>query len=298
MYKALTVRHNAPEKMHRKPYTTGKRYSGLTNLFSLAPKNKPFLCHLGLLSESRAVTISREQLEKSTDQTVCYERAVVAGFLKGRWTINTTELPDHKETITEEVSLTSRQADVGGFVSSVDEVALRVQTFASLEEPQPRPARVLIYLARERRREFEPDSESAFLGLLEEVALKYNYKLHRVLFDGMTFTEQVAAVKVATVAIGLHGANLVNAFFMPVGAALIELFPFAFDHDMYGEQSGSGLRYFRYNIDTGEDFGEVGMYTSRMDCMRKSHDCKMHYRSDYRKVRISSPFCAPSSIPV
>ena len=45
-------------------------------------------------------------------------------------------------------------------------------------------------------------------------------------FSGMTFKEQVAAVQKYTVLIGVNGAGLMNAIYLPEGSVAVQLVPY------------------------------------------------------------------------
>lgn len=47
---------------------------------------------------------------------------------------------------------------------------------------------------------------------------------------------------------------------------------------MYAGGGGSGLRYDSHEVSTGRPFREEGRYKSIAECLRRSSDCKLHYR--------------------
>lgn len=146
----------------------------------------------------------------------------------------------------------------------------------------------LVYLRRLRRRELSTDSEAAFESALKTTGAKLGLEVKTVVFDGMTFEEQVEAVKGTAIAIGIHGANLVNSIFMPPSSYLIEIFPFGFDHDMYRGGCGSGLQYQRYEIANGDEYPQLTLYPNRRECMNKNNLCKLHYRSDNKPLKLEA----------
>lgn len=55
--------------------------------------------------------------------------------------------------------------------------------------------------------------------------------------DDMTFGGQVAAVRNATLLIGVHGAGLTNLMFLPTGAAVVEILPWHWERHAYERMS-------------------------------------------------------------
>jgi hypothetical protein len=53
----------------------------------------------------------------------------------------------------------------------------------------------------------------------------------------MTFGGQVAAVRNATLLIGVHGAGLTNLMFLPTGAAVVEILPWHWERHAYERMS-------------------------------------------------------------
>eukprot|EP00190_Bangiopsis_sp_CCMP1999_P001769 CAMPEP_0198733774 /NCGR_PEP_ID=MMETSP1475-20131203/48138_1 /TAXON_ID= ORGANISM="Unidentified sp., Strain CCMP1999" /NCGR_SAMPLE_ID=MMETSP1475 /ASSEMBLY_ACC=CAM_ASM_001111 /LENGTH=499 /DNA_ID=CAMNT_0044497123 /DNA_START=253 /DNA_END=1752 /DNA_ORIENTATION=- len=225
----------------------------------------------GILMDKKFSFVNFDALMRQSDLSVCFDRAVIPSFLKGRWTIDESEVPGHAEGNPQ-----------------IAAKAIRERTFASIGLDLPvKMSRKIIYLGRERRRAFDDASEAAFVNALSTKASEAGCTFERVSFSGLSFEEQVSAVKDAAVAVGLHGANLVNSMFMPVGAALLEIFPHGFTHEMYGANSGSGLQYFQHNIISGDEFPQLSRYLDRSECMRLDHECKLFYRADNRQVSLS-----------
>lgn len=53
---------------------------------------------------------------------------------------------------------------------------------------------------------------------------------------------------------------------------------------MYEEGGGAGLKYFSYQMSTGEKFdGKVG-YKTAEDCIKLNSKCKLHYRDAELKM--------------
>jgi len=123
--------------------------------------------------------------------------------------------------------------------------------------------------------------------MLSELSDEWGFDMSVVKFAGLSFEAQVKAVENAAIAIGIHGANLVNAMFLPPRAQLVEIFPYRFDHDLFKYGSTAGLRYKSYRLTSGLDFPEIAEYVDSFDCIRKKEECKVHYRSDDREMTIT-----------
>jgi len=82
----------------------------------------------------------------------------------------------------------------------------------------------------------------------------------------MPFAAALRQLQTTTVLIGVHGAGLMNAIFMPRGSVLVEVFPSAFVHDSFGPP-----KYAFLGASLG--FGHVQMVapeTSR-HCVERAH---------------------------
>jgi hypothetical protein len=85
--------------------------------------------------------------------------------------------------------------------------------------PQDASTANVLYVSRRKARGRHVANEDEVLSTL----LKFG--VQEVCFEGMSFTEQVAACSRARVLISIHGAGLTNIAFMPKGACVIELVP-------------------------------------------------------------------------
>jgi len=258
--------------------------------------------------------------------TVCYRRAILPAFLKGRFFIPESEVVDPGATgkpLQRDDSelfhaLSGRNHPQNESSGDVDweskwksaNLSTEMRLIKSnyyVRSLEPRDAHVmrekwslalnlernenpfeLVYLARYGRRQLSWISEWRLESMLKEVAKANNLKFQRIVFQEMTtFREQMIAIQNAVVAVGLHGANLVNSVFMDSRSSLVEIFPFGFEHDMYRQASGSGLGYYTTTVLRGKDYKNLRLFASRRDCMNRDPDCKLWYRSDHRTISLS-----------
>jgi len=69
-----------------------------------------------------------------------------------------------------------------------------------------------------------------------------------VKFGQMSFLEQVTAMHDTGILVGIHGADLTNLMFLPVGAAILEVNPYRwYDNRFFGLAPVTGIEYFSYN---------------------------------------------------
>lgn len=47
---------------------------------------------------------------------------------------------------------------------------------------------------------------------------------------------------------------------------------------MYNEGGASGLKYFSYQMTTGQSFQESVPYRTSEECIKQNTECKVHYR--------------------
>jgi len=249
--------------------------------------------------------------------TVCYRRAALPAFLKGRFFIPDSEVLGADGTpavrwdgrghqsgqgeqarvplaaldavaMKEEIALARSNYHVRKF-EPMDAHVMRVKWSLALRRPRDHNPFELVYLARYRRRAFGFFSERRVEKLLREVAATNRLRYRKVEFGRIpSFQDQMAALQHAIVAVGLHGANLVNTAMLDSRASVVELFPFGFTHGMYREGSGSGLGYYSHEMMSGEEFRALKMFPSRRECMNRDSDCKLWYRSDRRRVHVDA----------
>lgn len=142
-----------------------------------------------------------------------------------------------------------------------------VKHFESIPVP-PRRVGILQRSPRSRRR-LSTEGHKFFQEALTSLCRKYNMELVKVRTSPqMTLGQQVQHVNGLGMAVGLHGANMVNTMFMPAGAAVFEIFPWRYVRYYYAGGANSGLRYSFHEPESGID----------RNCSFETKTCFMHYR--------------------
>ncbi|CDF38828.1 unnamed protein product [Chondrus crispus] len=222
-----------------------------------------------------SMTGSAEQEKKF----VCFRRAVVPGFLKGRFFADDREYPSKQPSL--QTSMT------GAPHIPRDSLRFREKVRALYHSSPylPQTQKEVVFLDRNgSRRVLDESSKSKVVHLFQNVSLEKGYRFKIVSFDNMPFKEQYETMTAASIAIGIHGANLVNTMFMPPLSVLFELFPFGFEHDMYINGGNSGLKYFKYQMQTGLPFNGPKQFRTVEQCIKLSHECKVHFRDSTLQV--------------
>ncbi|KAA8492807.1 EGF domain-specific O-linked N-acetylglucosamine transferase [Porphyridium purpureum] len=211
---------------------------------------------------------------------ICWKNAVLPAFLKGRMFVSADELQAKADLPENAIGV------------PLDAIALRkgIGKVVFDEEKLPDMKRRLVLLARGRTRVFEAEDQKALEKQLEDLAKSRGWEYETVSFENKPFTQQLDSVKNAAVAVGIHGANLVNTIFMPPHAGLVEIFPYGFAHGMYERGLNSGLRYASVDLTTEPERPPYleNHENSVTKCVRENPACKLYYRSDRRKVPISA----------
>lgn len=120
------------------------------------------------------------------------------------------------------------------------------------------PPMTIAYVVRSprSRRRFGPTTKWWFRNTLYRLAKELGFKIEEVSFTKMMpMGEQVAKLRNIGVATGIHGANFVNAMFMPPGGALVEMFPYRYVRAYYLNGANAGLRYSYHETNKGKDHG-------------------------------------------
>lgn len=139
--------------------------------------------------------------------------------------------------------------------------------FHSISLP-PRRVGFLLRSARSKRR-LTLAGSMWLEKTLDELCHKYNMKFEHIRTTAeMSLAQQVQQVQDIGVAVGLHGANLVNSVFMPAGGSLFEIFPWRYVRYYYAGGGNSGLRYSFYEPEGGVD----------KKCSFEDRTCFMRYR--------------------
>lgn len=109
------------------------------------------------------------------------------------------------------------------------------------------PPRGILVLSRaaDSARRLDDDSAAAAVAIFREVATERALSLATVALDSLSsLDEQVGAARRAGLVVGIHGANLVSAAFVPAGGALVEILPHGYRWPGWYEAGGNaGLRY-------------------------------------------------------
>lgn len=212
-------------------------------------------------------------------QYVCFRRAIVPGYLKARFFVNDNEYPSKKP------SLQSSSADAP--VVPRDSLRFRERMSLAFGGTPNFPAmkKEIVLLDRGgTRRVLDNATRPVVLQMFEKVSIEKGYTFKVVSFDHMNFTEQYETMKTIAIAIGIHGANLVNTMFMPPLAVLIELFPFGFLHEMYVNGGNAGIKYYKYQMVSGVPFRGPKQFRTVGQCIKYNRECKIHYRDSALKV--------------
>lgn len=139
--------------------------------------------------------------------------------------------------------------------------------FRSIPVP-PRKIAVLQRSPRSKRR-LTMSGKRWLDETLHDLAERYGMKLEYIRTSaGMSLAQQVNKVRDVGIAVGLHGANMVNTMFMPPGGAFFEIFPWRYVRFYYVGGGNSGLRYSYHEPEGGIE----------RHCAFNSSTCFMKYR--------------------
>lgn len=75
------------------------------------------------------------------------------------------------------------------------------------------------------KRMFSPEGFDRLHSLLQAAAYEYNFDVRVVVFEDKSFAEQVRLMQSTGIVVGVHGANLMNAIFIPPLGSILEVFP-------------------------------------------------------------------------
>ncbi|CAN8064551.1 unnamed protein product [Agarophyton chilense] len=209
----------------------------------------------------------------SSKKYVCFRKAVIPGFLKGRFFVNDMEYPSTRPSL--------QSVSKGAPSMPRDSLRMRERVSALVRQTPvlERMRKEIVLLDRNgSRRVFETGTRSKMIDLFTSVGKEKGYEFKIVDFAKKPFEEQYKMVSGSAIAIGIHGANLVNTMFMPPLSVLIELFPYGFWHAMYANGGNSGLKYFGYEMKTGPAYHGLSKFRSVPQCIRYDNGCKLHYR--------------------
>lgn len=148
---------------------------------------------------------------KPDGSVICFREAVVPGFFKGRYFAGDREFPSEPA----EASQPSKLATV----PSVPQDALRmremVDRFIHNSSALPTMERRIVFLDRGgKRRAIPVEQKQKLFHMIKHAAESKQFTFEVVSFDNMVFKDQVKSIETASIAVGVHGANLVNTIFM------------------------------------------------------------------------------------
>jgi hypothetical protein len=153
-------------------------------------------------------------------------------------------------------------------------------------ESVPVPPLVVAWLQRSVRSKRRLDDKSGvwFRETLASLATVYGFSVRDVRCNGtIALSEQAAALQSAGLAVGIHGANIVNTIFMPPAAALFEIFPYKYVRYYYSSGSNSGLRYSLHEVETGLERS----CTEPIKCMLQYRESKLSLTAYDRRVIVA-----------
>lgn len=157
-----------------------------------------------------------------------------------------------------------------------------INHFESIAVP---PKRVGFLQRSERsRRRLSLQGRLWFANMLRGLCREHGMELVEIRASSrQTLVEQVTDVHALGMAVGLHGANIVNSMFIPAGGALFEIFPWRYVRFYYAAGGNAGLRYSFHEPEGGIE----------RNCSFTSRTCFMEYReslirlttADQRKIQ-------------
>uniref|UniRef100_A0A7S0ZEJ9 Glycosyltransferase 61 catalytic domain-containing protein n=1 Tax=Timspurckia oligopyrenoides TaxID=708627 RepID=A0A7S0ZEJ9_9RHOD len=228
--------------------------------------------------------------------SVVFEKAVVLGFLKACFFISDTEYSSSNPFFVAKGGLDPPNItrDSISFRRKLDSL-LQIPLESDLTwKVEPR---LILVDRKSQHRGFVEETRNALSNLLREKCEENGYHFEIVHFEELSALDQIKLARHSAILIGVHGANLVNAIYMPPLAVLIEIFPHRFHHDMYVEGGKASLKYFSFNVSQGEEYphlAELGISTE--DCILHHEDCKVFYRDS--SIRLSENDLSDFSVTV
>lgn len=205
--------------------------------------NAPSLYSAATMPLGSVAVVTGNDTDESSPRFTCFRRAIVPGYMKGRFFMSDFEYPS-TSTSTSISTKSSTPADLLSLSRLIE-----LSATPPLNISAGSTGIVLLHRAHGKRRLFDSNSLHLLHSELSRQAARKRLPFDVVDFSGMSFSAQVSAVSRSRLAVGLHGANLVNAMHLPPGAALLELFPYGFMHDMYAGAGNAGVRYDSYTFE-------------------------------------------------
>lgn len=75
------------------------------------------------------------------------------------------------------------------------------------------------------KRGFSPEGFKRFNAMLSRIATEHNLEFRIATFEHQSFEQQIRIMQSSGIVVGLHGANMMNAIFLPPLSSLLEIFP-------------------------------------------------------------------------
>lgn len=168
-----------------------------------------------------------------------------------------------------------------------DADTFRHQVFTSLGFVKPPEMhRRILYLHRATTRALTADGLHMLEQQLRATSERHKMRYDRLDMSGLSFAQQVRAVGGASIAVGIHGTQMLTTLFLPKHAAIVEMFPFGFRKDLFVNGSGAGLHYGSHQVVGGQDFIGLSRFGGNVgECQRLSSDCRRWYQSDDRTIQ-------------
>lgn len=221
-------------------------------------------------------------------KTPCFRRAAVPSALRSQYLLAQDQYPGVVSH-----GVPSGSGDSAAVAAArrhgkfFDGAMFRKQLFASLDRDEPLTQRKLVYLHRAKGRKLSRTGRAKLEDALREVAKELHYEYAVINPAGMSFREQVEAMSGVSIAVGVHGMQLMSSLFMSGDGGLVEIFPYKFWHDLYKDGCGAGLLYQSMSLSSGDEFPDLGSFSTLDACITNSVDCRMWYRSDNRDLSLN-----------
>lgn len=148
--------------------------------------------------------------DKPDGTVVCFRHAVVPGFFKGRFFASDSEYPS-------EMASRVRSRLPGAPDVPRDALRMRERVSAVLNSSTDISSiqKRIVFVDRGGSRRAIPQGQKQKLfDFIKKAGKERGFVFESVSFEGMNFEEQVSVMNNAGIAIGVHGANLVNTMFM------------------------------------------------------------------------------------
>lgn len=126
-------------------------------------------------------------------------------------------------------------------------------------------------------------NEAQLTGQLEADCARRGVAFEVVDFEGMPFERQVELMSRTSVLIGIHGAGLVNAMFLPPGAAVIELMPHREFESFFFRWTGVSKGHVWVRL-LEPSWSVPSLYNLFLACTREGHTRRNRFFRDRNAV--------------